>query len=181
MELAEPLLEGESSPYVMVAIQECQRMNVLLSEIRKSLMELEKGMKGQLYMTTGMEDLITAISINQWPGRNPFSACNWEKCAWPSMKNLMAQFADMILRYAQLATWSADLVTPFSLWLPGLFNPTSYITAVMQVTARSTGMPLDQMTTDTHVTTFLKPNSLTTIQKTVPSSTVSSSRGPAGQ
>ena len=74
MELAEPLLEGDSSPYVMVAIQECQRMNVLLSEIRKSLMELEKGMKGQLNMTTGMEDLITAISINQWPGRNPFSA-----------------------------------------------------------------------------------------------------------
>merc|ERR1711871_302763 len=157
MELAEPLLEGESSPYVMVAIQECQRMNVLLTEIRKSLLELEKGMKGQLNMTTAMEDLITAISLNQWPGRNPFSACMWEKCAWPSMKNLMSEFADMLLRYQQLATWSTDLVTPFSLWLPGLFNPTSYLTAVMQVTARRTGMPLDQMTTETHVTTFLKP------------------------
>ena len=73
------------------------------------------------------------------------------------MKNLMAQFAVMLARHAQLASWSSDLVTPFSLWLPGLFNPTSYITAVMQVTARSTGMPLDQMSTDTHVTTFLKP------------------------
>ena len=44
------------------------------------------------------------------------------------------------------------MVTPFSVWLPGLFNPTSYLTAVMQVTARRTGMPLDQMTTETHGT-----------------------------
>ena len=36
----------------------------------------------------------------------------------------------------------------FSVWLPRLFNPTSYLTAVMQVTARRAGMPLDQMTTE---------------------------------
>jgi len=46
--------------------------------------------------------------------------------------------------------WSSELITPFSVWLPGLFNPTSYLTAVMQVTARRTGLPLDQMTTETH-------------------------------
>merc|ERR1712178_314256 len=105
-------------------------------------------------MTTAMEDLITAISLNQWPGRNPFSACMWEKCAWPSMKNLMSEFADMLLRYQQLATWSTDLVTPFSLWLPGLFNPTSYLTAVMQVTAREEGMPLDKMCIHTQITVY---------------------------
>lgn len=43
MELAEPLLNQESSPYVVVALQECQRMNVLLTEVRRSLVELEKG------------------------------------------------------------------------------------------------------------------------------------------
>ena len=43
MELAEPLLNQESSPYVVVALQECQRMNILLSEIRRSLIELDKG------------------------------------------------------------------------------------------------------------------------------------------
>ena len=157
MELAEPLLGGESGPFVVVALQECQRMNDLLSEIRRSLIELEKGMKGQLNMSTPMEDLMIAMSINQWPGRNPFSTCQWEKKAWPSMKSLMSEFADMILRCAQLKTWTVDLKTPYSLWLPALFNPTSYLTAVMQVTARRTGMPLDQMTTETHVTTFMKP------------------------
>jgi len=74
------------------------------------------------------------------------------------MKNLISQFADMMLRIRQLDEWSKQLITPFSLWLPGLFNPTSYLTAVMQVTARRTGAPLDQMTTETHVTTFIKPS-----------------------
>ena len=62
----------------------------------------------------------------------------------------------MKARISQLESWSTDLITPFSVWLPGLFNPTSYLTAVMQVTARRTMAPLDCMTTETHVTTFTK-------------------------
>lgn len=74
----------------------------LINEIRRSLIELDKGMKGQLNMSQPMEDLIKAISINQWPGRNPFSQCRWESKAWPSMKNLISEFADMILRIQQV-------------------------------------------------------------------------------
>ena len=155
-EIAKPLLEEQSAPFVVVALQECKRMNVLLSEIRKSLIELDKGMKGQLNMSQAMEDLIAALIINQWPGRNPFSLCGWEKKAWPCMKNLLMEFADMTLRVEQLVTWCETLVTPFSVWLPGLFNPTAYLTAVMQVTARRTGSPLDCMTTETHVTSMVK-------------------------
>ena len=117
-------------------------------------------MKGQLNMSQPMEDLIKAIGINQWPGRNPFSQCRWESKAWPSMKNLLSEYNDMLLRVAQLVSWTSELVTPYSVWLPGLFNPTSYLTAVMQVTARRTGMPLDQMTTETHVTTFMRPETI---------------------
>jgi dynein heavy chain len=156
-EIAEPLLPLESAPFVVVALQECQRMNGLINEIRRSLIELEKGLKGQLNMSQPMEDLMAAIVINQWPGRNPFAQCAWEKKAWPSMKNGLSEFSDMLDRIRQLTTWSADLCTPYSLWLPGLFNPTSYLTAVMQVTARRTGMPLDQMTTETYMSTFLDP------------------------
>lgn len=59
--------------------------------------------------------------------------CAWEKLAWPSKKNLLSEFIDMLRRIAQLASWSEDLVTPQCVWLPGLFNPTAYLTAVMQV------------------------------------------------
>lgn len=46
METARPLLLLDSGPFVVVVLQECQRMNVLINEIRRSLVELEKGMKG---------------------------------------------------------------------------------------------------------------------------------------
>jgi len=151
------LLGGDSGPFVLVALQECQRMNVLLTEIRRSLIELDKGLKGQLNMSQSMEDLMKAFSINQWPGRAIGSQCGWESRAWPCMKNLMAEFQDMLNRIQQLVDWSTELKTPLSVWLPGLFNPASYLTAVMQVTARRTLSPLDQMTTETHITTYLKP------------------------
>jgi dynein heavy chain len=116
------------------------------------LLELDKGLKGQLNMSDTMEDLVTALSINQWPGRNPFSKCSWQKLAWPSMKNLVFMYADMLKRITQLDEWSESLERPLCLWLPGLFNPTAYLTAVSQVTGRQTGGALDKMTTETHVT-----------------------------
>ena len=149
---AKPLLEGPSGPYIVVALQECGRINALISEIRKSISDLDKGLKGQLNMSQAMEDLVSAFVLNQWPGRNPFSKCMWEKLAWPSQKNLMSQFSDLLLRVEQLVHWTAELETPKSIWLPGLFNPSSYLTAAQQVTARKTGLSLDKMTIETHVT-----------------------------
>ena len=35
----------ERTPYVVVAFQECERMNILMSEIRRSLKELDLGLK----------------------------------------------------------------------------------------------------------------------------------------
>lgn len=153
-ELAAPLLTEEHGPFVVVALQECSRMNVLLEEIRISLGDLKKGLNGQLNMSQAMEDLATAMSLNEVPGRNPFSQCRWEKKAWPSKKSLSGWFTDMVKRYQQMQVWSTDFVTPFSIWLPGLFNPTAYTTACLQVTSRKKFMPLNQMTVETHVTTF---------------------------
>ncbi|KAH8058729.1 hypothetical protein JL722_5961 [Aureococcus anophagefferens] len=158
---AEPLLEEpDKGPYIVCALQECRRMNVLIGEIGRTLMELEKGLGGQLNMTQAMEDLCSAFLINQWPGRNPFAQCTWEKNAWPSKKGLVTQFADMLARYAQLAAWTEELVTPISVWLSGLFNPMAYLTGVTQVTSRATGQPLDKMTQETHVTTYVTPDAI---------------------
>ena len=38
-----------------------------------------------------------------------------------------------------------------------MFNPTAYLTAIKQVTARATQQPLDNMTNETHVTTMMEP------------------------
>jgi dynein heavy chain len=154
---AQPLYSGPSAPYVIVAVQECERMNALLDEIRRSLVELRKGLDGSLNMSEPMEDLATALGINQVPGRNPFHKCNWEKYAWPSKRSLSSWFQDLLRRVDQFTKWSSTLETPLSIWLPGIFNPMAVLTAIMQVTARSTGLPLDKMAVDTHVTTMMQP------------------------
>lgn len=132
-------------------------MNKLLFEINRSLDELQKGLAGQLNMTDTMEELASALIINQVPGRNPFHKASWEKLAWASMKSLSAWFPDMILRCEALERWTEKLVLPFSLWLPGLFNPTSFLTAIKQVTARAKTLPLDNMSTETHMTLMYAP------------------------
>lgn len=158
---AKPLLEGPTGPYIVVALQECERMNALLAEIRTSISDLDKGLKGQLNMSQAMEDLASAFTLNQWPGRNPFSKCMWEKLAWSSQKNLMSQFEDMLMRVDQLVKWTSKFETPKSIWLPGLFNPQSYLTASQQVVSRARGLPLDKMTLETHITSFSDPSQIT--------------------
>jgi dynein heavy chain len=148
------LLAGEQSPYVVVALQECGQVNVLLGELTRSLSELQKGLNGQLNMSQPMEDLAEALSLNEVPGRNPFHLTSWEKLAWPSRKNLPNWFSDFLKRVSQLRNWSQTLELPYSLWLPALFNPTAFLTAVKQVVARRNGLPLDNMATETHVTIY---------------------------
>jgi len=44
-----------------------------------------------------------------------------------------------------LAEYQAELAPPKSLWIAGLFNPMSFITAIKQITARKSGISLDNM------------------------------------
>mmetsp|Transcript_7029 Transcript_7029/g.18100 ORF Transcript_7029/g.18100 Transcript_7029/m.18100 type:complete len:3653 (+) Transcript_7029:117-11075(+) len=156
---AQPIIKGKDGPYIVVLLQEAGRMNVLTGEIARSLDELRKGLLGQLNMSQKMEDLLSALAIKQVPGRNPFHTASWEKFAWPSMKGLQDWFADLILRCGQLTEWCAidGLQTPISVWFPGLFNPTAFLTGIKQVTARLNSLALDKMATETHVTAFNGP------------------------
>lgn len=154
---AAPLLKGPTAPFVLVCLQECESMNGLLQEVRRSLVELRKGLDGALNMSEPMEDLLSCLLINQVPGRNPLHKCSWERLAWPSRRGLQSWFADMLRRVEQLARWSESFTTPVSVWLPGLFNPLAYITAVVQRTSRASGQPLDKMTVNVHVTSMTRP------------------------
>lgn len=40
---------------------------------------------------------------------------------------------DLLHRVKQLDDWSTDFILPCPLWISGLFNPMSFLTAVMQV------------------------------------------------
>jgi dynein heavy chain len=132
-------------------------MNKLLSHVKGTLTELSKGLDGSLNMSEPMEDLASALSINQVPGRNPFHTQSWENLAWWSQKSLASWFPDVIARVAKLEIWASELRLPVCLWMSGLFNPTAFNTAIMQATSRKVGLPLDRMTTETHITTWMDP------------------------
>jgi len=55
----------------------------------------------------------------------------WVKYAYASKKELMSWFEDLLRRIAQLTEYSEELVAPIALWISGLFNPMSYLTAIM--------------------------------------------------
>lgn len=100
-----------------------------------------------------MEDLASSLSRNIVPGRLPWNIYSWERFAWPSKKkSLNLWFTDLLRRVEQLNRWTVKFITPISIWLSGLFNPMAFLTAIMQVSARTTGIPLDKMTIETYVT-----------------------------
>lgn len=135
----------EMTPYAMVCMQECERMNKLLTEIRRSLLELDLGLKGDLTMSEQMEALMNALADDRVPS-------SYERMAFPSLRGLASWLHNLLARVNQLGEWSADLGLPKVTWLSGLFNPKSFLTAVMQTTARRNDWPLDKTVVLTEVT-----------------------------
>uniref|UniRef100_A0A3P9MEE2 Dynein, axonemal, heavy chain 11 n=1 Tax=Oryzias latipes TaxID=8090 RepID=A0A3P9MEE2_ORYLA len=138
----------ERSPYTVVCLQECERMNLLLAEIRRSLTDLELGLKqGELSFSSSMETL-------QFELFNNFVPQSWTRLAYPSTKTLV-QMSDVMLSCQELDSWTHDFTLPAVVWLPGLFSPQSFLT-VLQSIARKNQWPLDKMTLTVDVTKKLR-------------------------
>jgi dynein heavy chain len=158
---AEPMLETDESPYVLVALQEVKRMNYLTLVMLNSMEQLKKGLNGELNMSLQMEELAEALTINQVPGRNIFHQMSWEKFAWPSKRPLDGWFRDLVLRIKQMQSWTEDLMRPLCVWISGLFNPMAFLTALMQGTGRVRNLALDNMTVETHATLMQERDKVT--------------------
>ena len=83
---------------------------------------------------------------------------SWRNLAYPSLRPLGSWLSNLLARAAQLAEWTADLAVPRSVWLSGLFNPQSFLTAVMQTTARRNDWPLDRTVLMTEATKKAAPS-----------------------
>uniref|UniRef100_A0A8C0JJ04 Dynein axonemal heavy chain 9 n=1 Tax=Canis lupus dingo TaxID=286419 RepID=A0A8C0JJ04_CANLU len=135
----------ERTPYIVVAFQECERMNILTREIQRSLRELDLGLKGELTMTSDMETLQNALYLDTVPE-------SWTRRAYPSTAGLGTWFLDLLNRIKELEAWIGDFAMPSTVWLTGFFNPQSFLTAIMQSTARKNEWPLDKMALQCDVT-----------------------------
>jgi len=150
-------IKDKGSPYVVFVLQELERMNKIVGAIRVQLEELALGLSGALNISDAMDALINAIFMNQVPP-------NWLKTCGQigptgtyNRKNLSAWYVDLQDRWKQLEEWSAPTkpieVLPPSVWIAGCFNPMGFVTASMQVTARTKGLSLDQMRVHVECTT----------------------------
>ena len=129
-------------------------MNLLIFTIKLSLTELQMGLSGQLNITDAMDELQKSLSMG-------FVPPGWAAVAYPSLKPLQLWFTDLLRRYIQLKEWTDIAITPACLWISGLFNPMSFLTAIMQKTARADKLPLDNIILRTDITNDDDPNSIT--------------------
>lgn len=148
IEILEQLKDKARTPYEVITIQECERMNILLNVIRGALSDLRMGLTGELNQTGAMEMLLQNLLVNKVPEL-------WvDKYAYETLKPADMFFIDLASRVEQYFNWTEMWQMPKSVCLPYLFNPMSFITAVVQSTAREKNLPLDNMCIQTNVMPF---------------------------
>lgn len=96
-------------------------------------------------MTSDMETLQNALYLDTVPE-------SWTRRAYPSTAGLGTWFLDLLNRIKELEAWIGDFAMPSTVWLTGFFNPQSFLTAIMQSTARKNEWPLDKMALQCDVT-----------------------------
>uniref|UniRef100_A0A3Q3FFF1 Dynein heavy chain region D6 P-loop domain-containing protein n=1 Tax=Labrus bergylta TaxID=56723 RepID=A0A3Q3FFF1_9LABR len=99
-----------------------------ISCVSSSLVELEKGITGLVVMSSSLEEIFHCIYDARVP---PL----WEK-AYPSLKPLAAWTRDLSQRVTQFARWAETVQPPTLFWLSGFTFPNSFLTAVLQSSAR---------------------------------------------
>jgi len=74
---------------LIVCIQECEKMNTLLGEMRFSLIELTQGLDGALNISESMEILQASIEVNVLPPK-------WALQTNPTKKLLNEWFTELL-------------------------------------------------------------------------------------
>lgn len=82
-DLAGKLDDTTRGPYQNAFIQECEKLNVLILGIMRSLSDLDLAYKGELTMNEAMETLEDNIRLDRVPPQ-------WKKIAYPSERQLIS-------------------------------------------------------------------------------------------
>eukprot|EP00494_Astrolonche_serrata_P028725 UN28992 len=106
-----PTMYEESMNTVLV--QEAIRYNKLLRRMKQSLGDLLKAIKGEMVMTSALEEMANALFDNIVP-------TNWEEVAYPSLMPLAAWVDDLLERMKFLGDWIKDGL-PKVYWISGFF------------------------------------------------------------
>lgn len=128
--------EGDGSALYVVLVQELQRYNILLSKIRHTLVNVQKGIRGLVVMSSELDAAFQKLVLGAVP-------TSWLG-AYPSLKPLASWSRDLVQRWAQLMEWCEKGV-PKCFWLAGFTYPNGFLTALMQTSARHNNVSIDTL------------------------------------
>ena len=135
------------TPPQVVLLQELERWNFLVIRMAASLEDLVRALVGEI----GMSDVLDALGDALFNGRFPDL---YRKLAPDTEKKLGSWMQHFTRRQKQYETWIAD-GEPACMWLSGISVPESYLTSLIQATARARNWALDKSTLYTQVTPYL--------------------------
>jgi dynein heavy chain len=120
-----------------VLLQECERFNVLLTVMARTLTELQQAIKGEVLMSNDLDQMYLAMLNSQVPS-------NWKKVSYPSLKPLGSWIKDLAERVEFMANW-ISYGNPPCYWLSGFFFPQGFMTGTLQTYSRRYQHPIDQL------------------------------------
>ncbi|XP_075781391.1 dynein axonemal heavy chain 14 isoform X1 [Pelodiscus sinensis] len=97
-----------NSALLTVLRQEIDRFNHLLSVITMSLHSLQQAMKGEIILTTGLEELHNSVLKSKVPEF-------WQPYSYMSVKSLGSWIDDLIVRVNFFAVWASQAITSIQL------------------------------------------------------------------
>jgi len=120
-----------------VLTQELLRYNGVISNVRATLQQLVKAVKGVIVMSADLEMMAKSFLNGSVPGL-------WSARCYPSLKPLAAFFDDFIRRLTFLQTWINEGSPPVY-WLPGFYFTQSFLTGTLQNYARKYKLAIDTL------------------------------------
>ncbi|TPX43177.1 hypothetical protein SeLEV6574_g05202 [Synchytrium endobioticum] len=120
--------QGAMKPLNIFLGQEIDRMQIVISLVRSTLINLKLAIDGTIILNAGLQQALDALYDASVPD-------SWAKVSWQS-STFGLWFSELLNRQAQFSTWLNE-GRPNVFWLPGFFNPQGFLTAIRQEITRA--------------------------------------------